>query len=108
MEVGGESLLTCWCRKAKGLVERLVMPVTFHVEQYFSWRRIYTSAGCSDGTYNACLTQKTEAMQSPLGGSGLGGPGSGASRFLAQVPILLCQVTLFLYISALLSQSEAV
>lgn len=58
--------------------------------------------------FSACLTQEKEVTPSPVGGSGLGGPGSGASHFLAQVPILLCQVPLSLYNSALLSQSETV
>lgn len=89
-------------------MERLMMQVIFHLEHHFSWRHVYTSAGCSDGTFNACLTQETEVTPSPLGGSGLGGPGSGASHFLAQVPVLFCQVTLSLYNLALLSQSEAV
>lgn len=97
----------CQCRKARGLVKRLMMQVIIQLEHLFSWRHIYNIAGCSDGTF--------QCMPHPKGSNAITRwrQWAGWSRFWSQSFLgtgsnSICQVTLSLYNSALLSQSETI
>lgn len=59
VEVEGKYLLTCWCRKARGLMKRLMMQVIFQLEYLFRRRHIYNTAGCSGGTFQ-CMPHSRE------------------------------------------------
>lgn len=47
VEVEGRYLLTCWCRKEKGLDKRLMMQVIFQLE-HLNKRQISISAVCPE------------------------------------------------------------
>lgn len=84
VEVKGKYLLTCWWSRERGLIQRLMKQVIFHLEPLFSWGHIYTRAGCRDGSFQyKPPSEEKEVTPSPLGGSGLGGPflGPGSSSF---------------------------
>lgn len=90
--------------KGEGPVKRLMMRVVFQREHQFSGRHTYTDAGDSDGVFTTWLTQEKEVMPAPLGGSGLGGPGSEASHPLTQVPTVLSLAQSRLHFNSLVSK----